>query len=254
MLNNFCSGYFSNYFSLRANFAPPSSETLLLSWHHLLVGFHPTRLQPPCVSSLHPHPFRPFPLSLTYTCIYSLSLFLSLLFFFLVFSSFMYVFCSFVYVFFSFFFSVFFLFWLTGCFVLSFYFLIFFFFFGIYFLVFAGLLQTRFRNGSRFSSVRLGWYSLRDASSPLLLLLLPCGSTSWLHDYAFASLGPGIVLLVGRVYQWVSLLVLFHVLPHPASKQTVYWIIFSFDSNVWIFFLSFLLINTRIDEKIDFFW
>lgn len=199
--------------------------------------------------------FSSFPsLPYIYMHIFSLSFSLSFIFF-LVFSSFMYVFCSFVYVFFSFFFSVFFLFWLTGCFVLSFYFLIFFFFFfGIYFLVFAGLLQTRFRNGSRFSSVRLGWYSLRDASSPLLLLLLPCGSTSWLHDYAFASLGPGIVLLVGRVYQWVSLLVLFHVLPHPASKQTVYWIIFSFDSNVWIFFLSFLLINTRIDEKIDFFW
>ena len=170
--------------------------------------------------------------------------------------------------FFLFFFSVFFLFWLTGCFVLSFYFLIFLFFFFIfflfifffyfffflviYFLVFAGLLlQTRFRNGSRFSSsARLGWYSLRDASSPLLLLLLPCGSTSWLHDYAFASLGPGIVLLVGRVYQWVSLLVLFHVLPHPANKQTVWSIIFSFNSNVWInFFLSFLLINMRIDRE-----
>lgn len=40
-----------------------------------------------------------------------------------------------------------------------------------------------------------------------------------LHDYALAFLGPGIVLLVGRVYQWVILLVLFHVLPHPAEKK-----------------------------------
>lgn len=44
----------------------------------------------------------------------------------------------------------------------------------------------------------------------------PSSAPARLHDYALAFLGPGIVLLVGRVYQRVILLVFFHVLPHPA--------------------------------------
>lgn len=61
----------------------------------------------------------------------------------------------------------------------------------------------------------------------LLLLLLPPSSSARrhrLHDYALAFLGPGIVLLVGRVYQRVALLVLFHVLPHPAENKKKRWI------------------------------
>lgn len=65
----------------------------------------------------------------------------------------------------------------------------------------------------------------RLLSSSVCVRTLPSSSVAlpplWprLHDYTLAFLGPGIVLLVGRVYQWVILLVLFHVLPHPAEKK-----------------------------------
>lgn len=65
----------------------------------------------------------------------------------------------------------------------------------------------------------------RLLSSSVCTITLPSSSVAlpplWprLHDYTLAFLGPGIVLLVGRVYQWVILLVLFHVLPHPAEKK-----------------------------------
>lgn len=64
----------------------------------------------------------------------------------------------------------------------------------------------------------------RFVCTRFLLFLLPPSSSSSarrhrLHDYALAFLGPRIVLLVGRVYQRVALLVLFHVLPHPAENK-----------------------------------
>lgn len=68
-----------------------------------------------------------------------------------------------------------------------------------------------------------GWTT--DSSVPRFVCTLPSSSVAlpplWprLHDYTFAFLGPGIVLLVGRVYQRIILLVLFHVLPHPAEKK-----------------------------------
>ena len=68
-----------------------------------------------------------------------------------------------------------------------------------------------------------GWTT--DSSPPRFVRPLPSSSVAlpplWprLHDYALAFLGPGIVLLVGRVYQWVIPLVLFHIFPHPAKKK-----------------------------------
>lgn len=76
---------------------------------------------------------------------------------------------------------------------------------------------------SAWDSVCRGWTT--DSSPPRFVCTLPSSSVAlpplWprLHDYALAFLGPGIVLLVGRVYQWVIPLVLFHVLPHPAEKK-----------------------------------
>lgn len=66
----------------------------------------------------------------------------------------------------------------------------------------------------RFPLPRMNDRLLFLSSGFLLLLLLFLRCWPRLHDYALAFLGPGIVLLVGRVYQRVILLILFHVLSH----------------------------------------
>lgn len=76
---------------------------------------------------------------------------------------------------------------------------------------------------SAWDSLCRGWTT--DSSPPRFVCTLPSSSVAlpplWprLHDYTLAFLGPGIVLLLGRVYQWIILLVLVHVFPHPAEKK-----------------------------------
>lgn len=48
------------------------------------------------------------------------------------------------------------------------------------------------------------------------------GGEEWwlgLHDDAFPFLGPRIILLIWRMYQWVALLIFLYVLSHPADTE-----------------------------------
>lgn len=74
--------------------------------------------------------------------------------------------------------------------------------------------EIPFAADERSAPLPLGFYARF-----LLLLLLFLRCWPRLHDYALAFLGPGIVLLVGRVYQRVILLILFHVFPHSAKRK-----------------------------------